>query len=43
MIHTPPRQSQNGKQEWISALFTLLVLTGIYGSMDNFSSFAARE
>ncbi len=43
MKHLVPRQSQNGKQEWLSALFTLLVLTGIYSSMDNFSSFAKSE
>lgn len=43
MKHLVPRQSQNGKQEWLSALFTLLVLTGIYSSMDHFSSFAKSE
>jgi hypothetical protein len=39
MIHPTPRRGQNTSAEWLSAIFTLLVLTGIYNSMDAFSSF----
>jgi hypothetical protein len=39
MIHHVPRRGQNSRQEWLSAIFTLLVLTGIYSSMDRFSSY----
>lgn len=39
MIHPTPRRGQNTSAEWLSAVFTLLVLTGIYNSMDAFSSF----
>ena len=41
MIHpTPRRRPQSGSADWLSAIFTLLVLTGIYSSMDQFSSYA---
>ncbi len=39
MLHPAPRHHQNGTQEWLGAIFTLLVLTGIYSSMDKFSSY----
>ncbi len=39
MKHPTPRPRQHTSAEWLSAVFTLLVLTGIYNSMDAFSSF----
>ncbi len=37
-VHRHPRRSRS---EWLSAMFTLLVLLGIYSSMDSFSSYSA--
>lgn len=37
-VHRHPRRSGS---EWLSAIFTLLVLTGIYSSMDSFSSYSS--
>lgn len=41
MKHPVHRHAPSHRSEWLSAIFTLLVLTGIYSSMDNFSSYSA--
>jgi hypothetical protein len=43
MTHPTIRRSPTGTQEWLSALFTLMVLVGIYNSMDHFSGFAEED
>lgn len=40
MKHPLPRHSRRMSSEWLSAIFTLLVLSGIYASMDNFDSYS---
>lgn len=41
MKHPVHRHSRRQGSEWISAIFTLLVLVGIYNSTDNFDSYSA--
>ena len=41
MKHPIHRHHRQHGTEWISAIFTLLVLVGIYNSMDNFDSYSA--
>ena len=41
MKHPVHRHPRGSGSEWLSALFTLSVLVGIYSSMDSFSSYSA--
>lgn len=41
MKHPVHRHPHRSRSEWLSAMFTLLVLLGIYSSMDSFSSYSA--